>query len=154
MGWSPLQHSPKTGKRVAIVGAGPAGLTCAHDLALLGHDVTLFEAASLAGGMLRLGVPEYRLPRELIDLEIEAILALGPSLSLNQALGRDFTMADLRGDFDAVFLAIGTYRGRNLNIGRAVGRHHCVRSVLLNVNLGGYNLDLGKRVSGDWWRQT
>ena len=73
------QRGDKTGKRVAIVGAGPAGLTCAHDLALLGHDVTIFDSAPVAGGMLRLGVPEYRLPRELIDLEIQAILALGPT---------------------------------------------------------------------------
>ncbi len=141
------QHSPKTGKRVAIVGAGPAQpRTCAHDLALASaNDATLFEAASPE--WMRLGVPEYRLPRELIDLEIEAILALGPSLSLNQALGRDFTMADLRGDFDAVFLAIGTYRGRNLNIeGEQLDGILRAVDFLLNVNLGGYNLDLGKRV--------
>ncbi|HBY96543.1 MAG TPA: 4Fe-4S ferredoxin [Chloroflexi bacterium] len=157
------KHSPKTGKRVAIIGAGPAGLACAHDLALLGHDITLFEAAPLAGGMLRLGVPEYRLPRELIDLEIEAILALGPTLKVNQVLGRDFTLADLRrdpsthsagsgpagsgGDFDAVFIAIGTYRSRNLNV-EGEQFDGVLRAVdfLLNVNLGGYNLDLGKRV--------
>src|SRR5216684_6499437 len=72
------KRGDKTGKRVAIVGSGPAGLSCAHDLALLSHDVTIFEAASAAGGMLRLGVPEYRLPRDLIDLEIQSILALGP----------------------------------------------------------------------------
>lgn len=141
------QRGDKTGKRVAIVGGGPAGLSCAHDLALLGHEVTLFEAAPVAGGMLRLGVPEYRLPRELIDLEVQAILALGPALKLNQTLGVDFTLADLRRDFDAVFLAIGTYRSRNLNV---EGEHldGVLRAVdfLINVNLGGYNLDLGKRV--------
>jgi len=65
------QRGQQTGKRVAIVGAGPAGLTAAHDLALLGHEVVIYDAASVAGGMLRLGVPEYRLPRDLIDLEIE-----------------------------------------------------------------------------------
>lgn len=149
------QHSPKTGKQVAIIGAGPAGLACAHDLALLGHDVTLFDAAPLAGGMLRLGVPEYRLPRELIDLEIEAILALGPTLKLNQALGRDFTLADLRrdpstgagGDFEAVFIAIGTYRSRKLNVdGEQLDGVLRAVDFLLNVNLGGYNLDLGRRV--------
>jgi formate dehydrogenase (NADP+) beta subunit len=110
------QRSPKTGRHVAIVGAGPAGLSCAHDLAMLGHDVTLFDAGPVAGGMLRLGVPEYRLPRDLIELEILSILALGPSLKLKQALGRDFTLADLRRDFDAVFLAIGTYHSRKLNV--------------------------------------
>ena len=141
------QRGDKTGKRVAIVGAGPAGLTCAHDLALLGHEVTIFDSAPVAGGMLRLGVPEYRLPRELIDLEIQAVLALGPTIKLNQALGRDFSLADLRRDFDAVFIAIGTYRSRNLNI-EGEQMDGVLRAVdfLINVNLGGYNLDLGKRI--------
>ena len=137
----------KTGKRVAIIGAGPAGMSCAHDLAMLGHEVTIFEAASVAGGMLRLGVPEYRLPRELIDLEIQSILALGPQLKLNQALGRDFTLADLRRDFDAVFIGIGTYRSRALNIeGEQLDSVLRAVDFLINVNLGGYNLDLGKKI--------
>ncbi|MCL4294481.1 MAG: FAD-dependent oxidoreductase [Anaerolineae bacterium] len=148
----------RTGKRVAVVGSGPAGLTCAHDLALLGHEVVIFEAASLPGGMLRLGVPEYRLPRDLIDLEIASVLALGPELRLNQALGRDFSLADLRRDasepptvagqgFDAVFLAIGTYRSRKLNVeGEELDGVLRAVDFLLNVNLGGYNLDLGRKV--------
>lgn len=137
----------KTGKRVAIVGAGPAGLSCAHDLALLGHEVILFEASVAAGGMLRMGVPEYRLPREIVDLEIEAVLSLGPELRLNQALGRDFSLADLRGEFDAVFIAIGTYHSRQLNV-EGEQMDGVLRAVdfLINVNLGGYNLNLGKRV--------
>jgi formate dehydrogenase beta subunit len=144
---STRQRGDKTGKRVAIVGAGPAGLSCAHDLALLGHEVIIFDAAPVAGGMLRLGVPEYRLPRELIDLEIQAILALGPELQLNQSLGDDFSLADLRRDFDAVFIAIGTYRSRSLNV-EGEQFDDVLRAVdfLINVNLGGYNLDLGKRV--------
>jgi NADPH-dependent glutamate synthase beta subunit-like oxidoreductase/ferredoxin len=141
------QSKGKTGKRIAIVGAGPAGISCAHDLALLGHDVTIFEAASVAGGMLRLGVPEYRLPRDVIDLEIQAVLSLGPTLKLNQALGRDFSLADLRREFDAVFIGIGTYRGRKLNV-EGEQMDSVLRAVdfLINVNLGGYNLDLGNRV--------
>lgn len=137
----------RTGQRVAVVGAGPAGLTCAHDLALLGHEVVIFEAAAAPGGMLRLGVPEYRLPRDLIDLEIAAVLALGPELRLNQALGRDFSLADLRRDFDAVFLGIGTYRSRQLNV-EGEEQDGVLRAVdfLLNVNLGGYNLNLGRKV--------
>lgn len=138
---------PTEGRRVAVVGAGPAGLSCAHDLALLGHDVTIYEATSVAGGMLRLGVPEYRLPRELIDVEIEAILSLGPKIHYEQALGRDFSLADLRAEYAAVFLAIGTYRSRQLNV---EGEHQdgVLQAVdfLLNVNLSGYNLDLGRRV--------
>jgi len=141
------QSKDKTGKRIAIVGAGPAGISCAHDLALLGHDVTIFEAASVPGGMLRLGVPEYRLPRDVIDLEIQAVLSLGPTLKLNQALGRDFSLADLRREFDAVFIGIGTYRGRKLNV-EGEQMDGVLRAVdfLINVNLGGYNLDLGNRV--------
>jgi NADPH-dependent glutamate synthase beta subunit-like oxidoreductase/formate hydrogenlyase subunit 6/NADH:ubiquinone oxidoreductase subunit I len=141
------RRGDKTGKRVAIVGAGPAGLSCAHDLALLGHEVTLFEAAPVAGGMLRLGVPEYRLPRQIIELEIQAILALGPTLKLNQTLGKDFSLADLRREFDAVFIAIGTYRSRKLNVeGEQLDGVLRAVDFLLNVNLGGYNLDLGKRI--------
>ncbi|MEW5986710.1 MAG: FAD-dependent oxidoreductase [Chloroflexota bacterium] len=141
------QRANKTGKRIAIVGAGPAGLSCAHDLALLGHEVTVFDSAPAAGGMLRLGVPEYRLPREVIDLEIQAILALGPTLKLNHALGRDITLADLRRDFDALFLAIGAYRSRRLNVeGEQLDGVLRAVDFLINVNLGGYNLDLGKRV--------
>jgi NADPH-dependent glutamate synthase beta subunit-like oxidoreductase len=137
----------KTGRRVAVVGAGPAGLTCAHDLALMGHDVVIFEAGAMPGGMLRLGVPEYRLPRELIDLEIQAVLALGPSLELNQALGRDFSLADLRREFDAVFIGIGTYRSRRLNVeGETLDGVLRAVDFLINVNLGGYNLDLGPRI--------
>ncbi len=141
------ERGDRTGKRVAIIGSGPAGLTCAHDLALLGHDVTIFEAASVAGGMLKLGVPEYRLPRELIDLEIQSILALGPTLKLNQALGRDFTLADLRRDFDTVFIGIGTYASRKLNVeGEQLDGVLRAVDFLINVNLGGYNLNLGKRI--------
>lgn len=136
-----------TGKRVAIVGAGPAGLTCGHDLALMGHEVTIFDSAAVAGGMLRLGVPAYRLPRELIELEIQSILALGPTLRLNQELGRDFALSDLRREFDAVFIGIGSYAARNLNIeGEQLDGVLRAIDFLINVNLGGYNLDLGRKV--------
>lgn len=141
-------HAPeKTGKRIAIVGSGPAGLSCAHDLALLGHEVVIFEGSSAAGGMLRLGIPEYRLPRELIDLEIESILALGPEIRFNHSLGKDFSLSDLRNEFDAVFLAIGTYKSRQLNIeGEQLDGVLRAVDFLINVNLGGYNLDLGEKI--------
>ncbi len=140
-------RADKTGKKVAVVGSGPAGLSCAHDLALLGHDVVIFDAAPVAGGMLRLGIPEYRLPREVIDLEIQAILALGPELRLNTALGEAFSLETLRAEYDAVFIAIGTYQSRNLNIeGEQLDGVLRAVDFLINVNIGGYNLDLGKRV--------
>ncbi len=142
-----LSADPDTQQSIAVIGAGPAGLTCAHDLALRGYAVTIFDSAPLAGGMLRLGVPEYRLPRDLIDLEIQAILALGPTLKLNQALGRDFSLSDVRKEFDAVFIAIGSYNSRNLNVeGEQLDGVLRAVDFLINVNLGGYNLDIGKRV--------
>lgn len=142
-----FQDGKKTGKQIAIVGSGPAGLSCAHDLALLGHDVVIYEASSVAGGMLRLGIPEYRLPRELIDLEIQSILSLGPEIIFNQTLGKDFTLSELKKEFDAVFLGIGTYKSRNLNIaGEELDGVLRAVDFLINVNLGGYNLDLGERI--------
>jgi formate dehydrogenase beta subunit len=137
----------KNGIKVAVVGAGPAGLSCAHDLALLGYDVTVFEAQAVAGGMLRLGIPEYRLPRELIRLEINAILSLGVELKLNSAIGRDFSIADLRQQgYGSVFLGIGAHKSRDLRID-GVENDGVLRAVdfLLNVNLG-YRVELGSRV--------
>lgn len=137
----------KNGIKVAVVGGGPAGLSCAHDLALLGYEVTVFEAQSVAGGMLRLGIPEYRLPRELIRLEINAILSLGVELKVNSAIGRDFTVADLKKQgYQAVFLAIGAHKSRDLQI-EGIQLDGVLRAVdfLLNVNLG-YRVELGSKV--------
>lgn len=137
----------RNGIKVAVVGGGPAGLSCAHDLALLGYDMTVFEAQAVAGGMLRLGIPEYRLPRELIRLEINAILSLGVELKLNSAIGREFTIADLKQQgYRAVFLAIGAHKSRDLRID-GVESDGVLRAVdfLLNVNLG-YRVELGSKV--------
>ncbi|HEY0787035.1 MAG TPA: FAD-dependent oxidoreductase, partial [Thermoanaerobaculia bacterium] len=95
-------------KKVAIVGAGAAGLSAAHDLALLGHDVTVFEASEEPGGMMRYGIPEYRLPRALIHDEIAKILSLGVTLHLGTPLSGERGLAGLRREgFEAVFLAVG-----------------------------------------------
>ncbi|HXI03385.1 MAG TPA: FAD-dependent oxidoreductase [Candidatus Saccharimonadales bacterium] len=133
--------------KVAIIGAGPAGLAAAHDLALRGYPVTIFEAQPVAGGMLRLGIPEYRLPRELIKLEINAILSLGVELKVGQRLGTDFTLAGLRSmGFRSVFIAIGAHKGRDLHID-GVDLDGVLKGTdfLLNVNMG-YRLELGHRV--------
>ncbi|MFQ5670735.1 MAG: FAD-dependent oxidoreductase [Acidobacteriota bacterium] len=133
--------------RIAIIGAGPAGLAAAHDLALQGYPVTIFEAQPVPGGMLRLGIPEYRLPRELVKLEINAILSLGVTLRVNQRLGRDFTLGDLRRQgFRAIFIGIGAHKSRDLEIPGA-DLDGVLKGVdfLLNVNMG-YRLDLGQRV--------
>jgi formate dehydrogenase beta subunit len=133
--------------RVAVVGAGPAGISCAHDLALLGYAVTLLDAAPVVGGMLYQGVPEYRLPRDLIRAEVDPILALGVELKLEWRLGRDFSVGDLRrNDYAAVFLALGATRGRDLQIpGRDLDGVINGVDFLLNANLG-YRVALGDRV--------
>ena len=100
--------SQKPPARVAIVGSGPTGLTAAHDLAVLGYQVVIYEAAPLPGGMLRTGIPAFRLPKEVLQQEIEAILELGVDLKLNSPVGGDLTLADLREQgYEAVFITIG-----------------------------------------------
>ncbi|MBZ5683465.1 MAG: FAD-dependent oxidoreductase [Acidobacteriia bacterium] len=102
-------------EKIAVVGAGVSGLTVAHDLTQIGYKVTVFEAYSEPGGMLTVGVPVFRLPRELVKQEIQAILALGVELKCNMRLGRDFTIADLRRQgYKAIFLGIGLPKGRTL----------------------------------------
>ncbi len=134
-------------RKVAVIGAGPAGLSAAHDLALLGYDVTVFEASDEPGGMMRFGIPEYRLPRTLIRSEIEKILSLGVRLETKTGLSPRFGLADLRANgFEAVFLSIGVSKGRDLQV-PGVELDGVVKAVdyLLNVNRG-YRMDLGRRV--------
>jgi NADH-quinone oxidoreductase subunit F len=99
-----------TGREVAIVGAGPTGLTCAYYLALLGHSVTVYEPRPAAGGMLRYALPEYRLPKAVLDKEIELIERLGVKFQFNVKVGQDLALNDVAHQFDAVFLAIGTWK--------------------------------------------
>jgi NADPH-dependent glutamate synthase beta subunit-like oxidoreductase/ferredoxin len=139
---------PKTDKprRVAIVGAGPAGLSCAHDLTLMGHKAIVYDAAPVAGGMMRLGIPEYRLPRDLIDREIEFIRWLGVEIRLGVEIGKTISFGELAGAHDAVFLAPGCRRGRPLKI-PGVEMKGVLTAVdfLANVNLG-VELEIGERV--------
>lgn len=140
-------HPEKTGKRVAIIGSGPAGLSCAHDLVRLGHECTIFEAQGVAGGMLVLGIPEYRLPRDVIKREIEAILSMRVRVRYNAKLGRDFKLADLWNEgYHAVFIAIGAHKTRELNI-PGVELDGVIHGIdfLLNANLG-YKVALGEKV--------
>ncbi len=104
-------------KKVAVIGSGPAGLTVAYDLAKMGYQVVIFEAASVAGGMLRMGIPKFRLPPEIIDYEIEKIKEAGVEILTNTPIGPDLTLNDLfnRG-YEAIFIAIGTHKSRVLNI--------------------------------------
>lgn len=101
------EAQPDTGFKVAVVGGGPAGLTAAYYLALAGHQVTLYDAGPELGGMLRYGIPEYRLPKQVLDREIGVITRLCKEVIIGKELGRDFTLAELQSKYDAVFLGIG-----------------------------------------------
>src|SRR5262249_12518994 len=101
---------------VAVIGAGPAGLACGHDLALMGIPCILYESEPVPAGMLALGVPEYRLPRELIRAEIAVIEALGVEIRCNTVIGQDVTFAQLRRDHAAVVIAVGAKKSRSLKI--------------------------------------
>jgi len=134
-------------EKIAIIGSGPAGMSAAHDLALLGYPVTIFEAAPVPGGMMHLGIPEYRLPRDVLQAQIREILDLGPELRLNMRVGRDFSLEDLRSQgYMAVLLAFGLHRSRDLNLpGHELDGVIKGIDFLLNVNLG-YRFSIGKRV--------
>jgi formate dehydrogenase major subunit len=107
---------PKTGKKVAVVGAGVGGLAAARNLALMGHDVVVYEKHSTPGGMMNQGIPEFRLPRDVIDREIEQVRRLGVKITCNTAIGKDIPLDKLLADNDAVVLAAGTLRPNLLNI--------------------------------------
>jgi glutamate synthase (NADPH/NADH) small chain len=110
------QAEPSTGKKVAIVGAGPAGLTTAFDLAKKGHTVTVFEALDQPGGMTRWGIPEYRLPYASIDNDIDVIRSVGVDIRCNVKIGQDITLDELRNTHDAVLLSLGLQLGRSTRI--------------------------------------
>jgi formate dehydrogenase (NADP+) beta subunit len=134
-------------EKVAVVGAGVSGLTVAHDLVKIGYQVTVFEANAEPGGMLTVGVPVFRLPRELVRHEIQAILSLGVDLRCNQRLGRDFTIASLRRDgYRAIFLGIGLPKGRKLPIEGANSEGVLDGMDFLRAFNAGTPLPLGKRV--------
>jgi heterodisulfide reductase subunit A-like polyferredoxin len=141
------QEEPRP-EKVAIIGSGPAGLTCAYHLALKGYRPTIFEALPKAGGMLRVGIPDYRLPKDVLDREIDNILRLGVELKTNTALGRDFTLDDLKAQgYQAIFLGLGCHVGKTLKIS-----NEDIPGVIQGVeflrrqNLG-ETVPLGKRVA-------
>jgi NADPH-dependent glutamate synthase beta subunit-like oxidoreductase/ferredoxin len=144
---SPPRSQKKKGS-VAIIGGGPAGLSCAHDLSLNGFQVTIFEASHVAGGMLYMGIPEYRLPRDIIRAEVARILSYGVELKTKWKLGRDFSLKDLLDNkYDAVFVASGASKGRSIDIpgSRLQGVINGI-DFLINVNLG-YHIELGNQVA-------
>ena len=110
-----VQASQRRDAKVAIIGSGPAGLTCAYHLARWGYPVTVFEALPVPGGMMRVGIPDYRLPKDVLEREIAAIEALGVEIKTNMRLGDNLSLDDL-GDYKAIFIAVGLSKSRRLNI--------------------------------------
>jgi len=134
-------------RKVAVVGSGPAGLGCAHDLAIMGYDVTIFEALQEPGGMLRYGIPEYRLPRGVIEREVAVIERLGAEIRTVTPLTADYNLRALREEgFEAFFVSVGASRGRDLNI-PGNDKDGVIKAVdyLLNLNRG-YRVNLGDKV--------
>lgn len=113
----PISVAPDTGKKIAVVGGGPAGLSCAFFLRRMGHDVTIYEAMPKLGGMIRYGIPEYRLPKKILDWEIEGILNLGIECHTRVKFGVDFDLASLvAAGYDAIFMGIGAWKDSFLRV--------------------------------------
>jgi NADH-quinone oxidoreductase subunit F len=129
---------PPNGKKVAVIGSGPAGLTAAYYLALKGYSVTVFEALPVAGGMMAVGIPEYRLPKKTLQAEIDTILELGVELQTGKALGRDFSLDDLKArGYEAVFVAIGAHKDQKLGVpGEELEGVYAGATFLRQLNLG------------------
>ncbi len=145
-----IKPKPETLKeeKIAIIGGGPAGLTAAETLAEQGYRITLFEAQPVLGGMMRLGIPAYRLPREILDKEIQAIIDLGVEVKTNTKLGKNITIDGLFKDgYKAVFLGIGAQKGRSLGIdGESLKGVYPALDFLREINLG-HKVKLGDKVA-------
>jgi NADPH-dependent glutamate synthase beta subunit-like oxidoreductase len=138
--------APDRSESIGIVGGGPAGLAAAHDLRMNGYAVTVYEATEKLGGMMVLGIPAYRLDRDLVQAEIDAIIGLGVDVEYGTRLGTDITFSDLRARHDGVMLALGASLGRGLNI-PGYEADGVLRAIefLINVNQG-FQVEVGERV--------
>jgi NADPH-dependent glutamate synthase beta subunit-like oxidoreductase/Pyruvate/2-oxoacid:ferredoxin oxidoreductase delta subunit len=133
-------------EKIAVVGAGPAGLSCAYQLARRGYPVTIYEAFAKPGGMLRYGIPAYRLPRTVLDGEIQRILDLGVELRCNQVIGKDVSFDGLRKEYKAVFVGIGAHQGFKLGVPGEDAPNVFTGTGFLNQVNRGEEVDLGDKV--------
>jgi len=111
-----IETKEKKGKKVAIIGSGPAGLSCGYFLAIEGYDVMIFESLPVVGGMLATGIPEYRLPKDILEYEIDVIKKVGIEIKTNITVGKDISLGEIRKDYDAIFIATGAHKGLKLDI--------------------------------------
>ena len=135
-----------SGKSVAILGAGPAGLSCAYQLALKGHDVTIFDEHEFLGGMMRYGIPGFRTPRDVLDAEIQRILDLGVKTRMKTRVGTDISLEQIRKEFDSVFLGMGAQAGRALPIADSDAPNVVTATAFLKAFNDGRLQHVGKRV--------
>ena len=135
-----------TGKKIAVIGGGPAGLSVAYQLALKGHAVTVFDERAELGGMMRYGIPGFRTPRDVLDAEIQRILDLGIQTRMNCRIGTDIEMAQIRAEFDAVFLGLGAQAGRALPVEGADAPNCVTATAFLKAFNDGRMRHVGKRV--------
>lgn len=145
-GWTPRIDAEASGKRVMIIGAGPSGLSCAHHLRLMGHEVEIFEAGPMAGGMMHFGIPAYRLPRDILDGEIKRIEQMGVKMTFNHKV-EDVAAEKEKGKFDAVFVAVGAHLSKKTEIpSRDASKIYDAVSFLRDVEAGNAP-KLGRRVA-------
>lgn len=136
----------KRSKKVAVIGSGPGGLSAAYHLARQGYPVTVFEGFAKAGGMLRYGIPDYRLPQDILDAEIQRIVDMGVELKCNTSVGNDISFDDVKKDYDAVFVAIGAHKGYKLRVEGEDAENVFTGTAFLNRINNGEKIEVGDHV--------